>query len=114
MLIEGLFDKMDKIEILNIPVMNEIQFKLAIKDLKLSQKNIDIAKKVYVENITRKEILFTESINQQRLSRMLIKIESNYKSQLKTNDLVSIEIITTKENVDELEQKEEKLLGKFL
>ncbi len=114
MLIEGLFDKMDEIEILNIPLMNEMQFKLAIKDLKLSQKNIDIAKKIYVNNITRKEILLTESINQQRLSRMLIKIELNYKSQLKTNNLVSIEVITTKENVDAMELTEEKLLGKFV
>lgn len=73
--------------------MNDKQFSLAVKGLRMKAKNKEIAQRILVKEESRKKVMSDTGISNQQLSATLNRIIKNLKEQLKKHDLVYQEYI---------------------
>ena len=69
------------------PIMNDKQFLLAIKGLRMQAKTKDIAYRILVKGESRKIVRDDTGIKNQQISKTLTRIMENLRKQLKKYDL---------------------------
>lgn len=94
--------------------MTNTQFDLATKGSRLSKKNLMIARMVLVDKIPRTEVIKSEEIQKQNLSRLINTVETRLNEILEKNDLTVVELIVSKDMVKEAEENERALVSNIL
>ncbi len=95
-------------------LMNDIQFQLAIKGSRLSDKNIKIAYSILVEDVPRADVLTSEGLTKQSLSKIIQSVETNLKKQLDKHDLVAVEHIIPRDKLTFEDRQEVELITRIL
>jgi len=77
--------------------LTDVQFELAITNLRMSKANIEVARKFFVEGMTSAELQKKEDVSASRLSKVVSRVTDNYKKQLDALNLVSAEYTLDKD-----------------
>ncbi len=70
------------------PIMNDKQFSLAIKGLRIRAKSKDVAYRILVQGQSRQEVIEDTGMQKAAVSQLINNILKNLDEQLKKNDLV--------------------------
>jgi len=94
--------------------MNEKQFKLAIKGLRIRSKSRDAAYRILVKGDTRQKVIDDTGMQKAAVSQLMSKIMKNFKEQLAKNGLVYKEYILPENLEPVIDAVEEEHLKNFL
>jgi hypothetical protein len=114
-----LLEHIENPEILDIAGVNELtmndkQFSLAVKGLRMKAKNREIARRILVNNEPRKKVMQDTGISNQQLSAMLNRIIKNLKEQLRRHNLVYSEYILPEKLKPVIDAVEEEHLNQYI
>ena len=94
--------------------MNDKQFSLAVKGLRMKAKNREIAHRILVNNEPRKKVMQDTGISNQQLSATLNRIVKNLKEQLRRHNLVYSEYILPEKLKLVIDAVEEEHLNQYI
>ena len=92
-IMESLFEHIDSIDIFKWiehhgPIMNEQQFSLAIKGLRIRAKSREAAHRILVEGHSRQQVIDDLGMQKAALSQLINNVFKNLDQQLEKNGLV--------------------------
>ena len=94
--------------------MNDKQFSLAVKGLRMKAKNKEIAHRLLVKEESRKKVMSDTGISNQQLSATLNRIIKNLREQLQKHDLVYQEYILPEKLKLVIDAVEEEYLNQYV
>ena len=114
-----LLEHIDSLDIFNWiedhgPIMNDKQFSLAIKGLRIRAKSRDVAHRILVQGQSRQEVIEDTGMQKAAVSQLINNILKNLDEQLKKNGLVYQQYVLPENLIPVINALEEEHLNYFV